>query len=98
MTIKINNDKKLYEAEQRKLGREAEIRWYSPQQAWVTVFLRWDKSVYGFSTTLPNIWLFSMYSCAARTSFRAKLRSTTGFNRPAKTWPSASYSSPIVPM
>lgn len=53
---------------------------------------------YGFTTIFPNIWLFSKYSCAARISLSGKTRSTTGFSRPAKTWPSTSCSSPIVPM
>ena len=40
---------------------------------------------YGFTMTLPNIWLFSRYSCAARISLSGKTRSTTGLSRPANT-------------
>src|SRR5207249_11244131 len=43
------------------------------------------------STIFPNIWLFSMCSCAARISFRGNVRSTTGFSRPAKTCARTSY-------
>src|SRR5437899_745727 len=50
------------------------------------------------STIFPNIWLFSMCSCAARMSFKGNVRSTTGFRRPAKTCVSTSYNSPIVPI
>ena len=39
---------------------------------------------HGFKTILPNIWLLSMCSWAARISFRGNVRSTTDFNRPAK--------------
>ena len=55
-------------------------------------------SGYGFSTILPNIWLFSMYSWALRISCSGKMRSMTGLRRPAKTWPRTSLSSLIVPM
>jgi hypothetical protein len=40
---------------------------------------------HGVTTILPNIWLFSRYSCAARISLSGKTRSTTGLSRPAKT-------------
>jgi hypothetical protein len=53
---------------------------------------------YGFSTTLPNIWLFSRYSCAARISRNGKVESTTGFSLPANTCFRTSRSSPMVPM
>src|SRR5579859_3084746 len=36
------------------------------------------KESYGFTITLPNIWLFSKYSWAARISLSGKTRSTTG--------------------
>ena len=54
-------------------------------------------TIYGFKTTLPNIWLFSRYSWAARISHSGNVRSTTGFRRPAKTWPRTSYSSSSSP-
>src|SRR5271165_2836895 len=53
---------------------------------------------HGTTTTLPNCSLLARYSCAARVSLKRKVRSTTGFNFPAKTCFSTSSNSPIAPM
>jgi len=58
----------------------------------------WPRQFYGFTTTLPNMRLFSRYSWAARRSLSGNVRSNTGFSRPAKTWPRTSCRSAMVPM